>query len=243
MKIHCFWLLAMLVCVRAAGAAEPPAEKLLPKDTVMVVAVPDAGKALGVLTNSALGRLWRDAAVKAFKDKFNGQWQTAAVAPLERQLGIHFADYQGLAQGQMTLAVLPVDHAANPAAHYAAVFLLDAGDHAAQLATNLAALKRKWIDAGKTLKTEKIRETEFATLMMTSDELSLEKLLPGLTGLTDSNAADLPLPKPAPEKVELTFGQSGSLLIVSQSSQVIEKILARQAGGLLAGICKVGKII
>ena len=36
--------------------------------------------------------------------------------------------------------------------------------------------------------------------------------------------------------MELTFGQSGSLLIVSQSSQVIEKILARQAGGLLAGL-------
>jgi hypothetical protein len=223
----------MLLGVRGVGAAEPPAEKLLPQDTVMVVAVPDAGKALGVLTNSAPGRLWRDAAVKAFKDKFNGQMQTAAVAPLERQLGIHLADYQGLAQGQMTLAILPVEHAADPDPHYAAVFLLDTGDHAAQLATNLAALKKQWIDAGKTLKTEKIRETEFATLMLMSDELSLEKLLPGLT---DTNATDILLPKPAPEKVELVFGQSGSLLIVSQSSQVIEKILARQAGGLLAGL-------
>jgi hypothetical protein len=223
----------MLLGVRDAGAAEPPAEKLLPRDTVLVVSVPDAGKALGVLTNSALGRIWRDAALKAFKDKFQDKLQTAAVGPLERELGIHFADYQGLAQGQITYAIIPVDPAANPASHYAAVFLLDAGDHAAQLATNLAALKKKWIDAGKALKTGKIRETEFATLMMMSDDLSLEKLLPGLA---DTNAADNILPKPAPEKVELAFGQSGSLLVVSQSSQVIEKILARQAGGLLAGL-------
>ena len=152
---------------------------------------------------------------------------------MERQLGIHFADYQGLIQGQITFAIIPVDHAANPDGHYAAVFLLDAGDHAAQLAANLAALKKKWIEAGKTLKTGKIRETEFATLMMTTDDFSLERLLPGLA---DTNAADILLPKPAPQKVELSIGQSGSLLIVSQSSQVIEKILARQAGGLLAGL-------
>jgi hypothetical protein len=225
--------MAMLLAVWHAGAAELPAQKLLPKDTVLVVAMPDAGKALAVLTNSSMGRLWRDPAVKAFKDKFNDKFQTAALAPLERQWGIHFADYQGLAQGQITFAILPVDPAANSDEHYAAVLLLDARDHAPQLATNLAALKKKWIDAGKTLKTAKIRETEFATFMMTSDELSLQKLLPNLT---DTNGADNLLPKPAPEKVELTFGQSGSLLIVSQSTQVIEKILARQAGGLLAGL-------
>ena len=233
MRKYCFWLLAILLGAGDVGTAEPPAEKLLPKDTLMVVAVPDAGKALGVLTNSAMGRLWRDAAVKAFRDQFTAKLQSATLAPLERQLGIHFADYQGLAQGQMTLAIIPVDHAADPAVHYAVVFLLDAGDHAAQLATNLSTLKKKWIEAGKTLKTEKIRETEFATLMMSSDDFSPEKLLPGLA---DTNAADNLLPKPPPQKIELAVGQSGSLLIVSQSSQVIEKILARQAGGLLAGL-------
>lgn len=233
MRIHCFWLMAALAGLCPAGAAEPPAQKLLPKDTVLVLAVPNAGKALAVLTNSAMGRLWRDPAVKAFRDKFTDKLQTAALAPLQRQLGIHFADYQGLARGQMTFAILPVDQADKPDEHYAAVFLLDAGDHAPQLATNLAALKKTWIDAGKTLKTGKIRETEFATFLMTSDDLSVQKLLPNLTDTNDPANA---LPKPAPEKVELTFGQSGSLLIVSQSSQAIEKILARQAGGLLAGL-------
>jgi hypothetical protein len=233
MKIRFLWLPALLLCARtAAAAAEPPAQKLLPKDTVMVVAVPDTGKALEVLTNSAMGRLWRDPMLKAFTDKFSAKLQTAAVGPLERQLGIQFADYQGLARGQMTFALIPVDHPAKPDEHYAAVFIIDAGGHAAQLAANLTAVKKKWIDAGKTLKTDNIRGTEFATLMMSTADFSPEKLLPGLVATNDDDI----LPQAPPEKVELTFGQSGSLLIVSQSSQVIEKILARQAGGMLAGL-------
>jgi hypothetical protein len=232
MKIRCLWLPALLLCARAAVAAERPAQKLLPKDTVMVVAVPDAGKALEVLTNSAMGQLWRDPVVKAFKDKFNAKLQAAAVEPLERQLGIHFADYQGLVRGQMTFALIPVDHPAKPDGHYAAVFLLDTGDQAAQLAANLTAVKKKWIEAGKSLKTETIRGTEFATFVMSTTDLSLDKLLPGLVATNDEDI----LPQAPPEKVELIFGQSGSLLIVSQSSQVIEKILARQAGGLLPGL-------
>ncbi len=233
MRIYRVCLFIILLAVQQAVADEPPAQKLLPKDTVVVVTVPDAPKGLGVLTNSDLGRIWRDPAVKAFKDKFLAKLQSSAVAPLERQLGVHFADYQGLAQGQITFAIVPVDHPATNEDRYAAVLLLDSKDHAPQLATNLDALQKKWIDAGKTLKTAKIRETQFATLMMSSDDLSLQKLLPDLT---DTNAVDNLLPKPAPHKIELTVGQSGSLLIVSESSQVIEKILARQVGGLLAGL-------
>jgi hypothetical protein len=233
MKIHCFCLFAILLAVRQAAADELPAQKLLPKDTVMVVTVPDAPKGLGVLTNSSMGRLWRDPAVKAFKDKFLAKLQTSAVAPLERQLGVHFADYQGLAQGQITFAIVPVEHPATNEDHYNAVLLLDSKDHAPQLATNLAALQKKWIDAGKTLKTEKIRDIQFTTLMLSSDDFSLQKLLPDLA---DTNDVANVLSKPAAHKIELTVGQSGSLLFVSESARVIEKILARQDGGLLAGL-------
>ena len=37
-------------------------------------------------------------------------------------------------------------------------------------------------------------------------------------------------------KVEITFGQAGSLLLVSDSIQAIEKVLSRQAGGLLPAL-------
>ena len=177
MKIRCLCLLPVLLGAWAAAAAPPP-QKLLPRDTVMLATIPDSAKGMAVLTNSTLARLWRDPALKAFKDKFTQKLTAAVVAPLEQQLGLHFADYQGLAQGQMTLAVIPVDRPDTPGEHYAAVFILDTGTHAGQLATNLAALKKKWVEAGKTIKTEKIRETEFATFITSTDELSTPQTPP-----------------------------------------------------------------
>ncbi len=38
------------------------------------------------------------------------------------------------------------------------------GTKASQLKTNLADLKKKWIDAGKNVKTEKIRDIEFSVI-------------------------------------------------------------------------------
>jgi hypothetical protein len=222
---------------------------LLPSTTVLLVTVPDGARAWGLATNVALARLWRDPAMKAFTDKFDDRLLTAGVGPLEQQLGVKFADYAGLARGQITLALIPVEHPDDPAKEnaggsYAAVLLLDADDRSSQLTTNLAALKKKWIDAGKTLKTEKIRDTDFTTFITTSDDLSMQKLLPNFSGTNDQSDAlpgGLKIPgdsaaKTPPDKVELTFGQSGSLLIVSQSREVIEKILARQAGGLIPAL-------
>jgi hypothetical protein len=255
MRFRCLGLGAALWAAWGAGAAAPPPQKLLPDTTVFLVTMPDSTQAWNTVTNSALARLWRDPAMKGFTDKFNERLKTAVVGPLEQELGIHFADYQGLARGQLTLALIPVEHPDDPAkgnlaGNYAAVFLLDAEDHSGQLATNLAALKKKWIDAGKTLKTEKIRDTDFATFITSSDDLSVQKLLPDLVDTNDPGdqlQENLKITvqngrvvggdsKAPPEKVELTFGQSGSLLLVSQSREVIEKILARQAGGLIPAL-------
>ena len=220
-----------LLAAPSVSAATPPAQKLLPQETVLVVAVPDAGKGLAVLTNSTMGRMWRDAGIKAFRDKFEGKFNSSFVGPLERQLGLSLSDYQGLARGQITFAIVSVNQPDKPDQHYAPVFLLDAGDRAAQLATNLAAVKKKWIDAGKSLKTEKIRETDFTTLLMSPEDLSIQKLLPNLTDTND----DIPV-KTSGVKEEVTFGQSGSLLVVSSSPPLIEMILARQAGGMVPGL-------
>ena len=183
-----------------------------------------------MLTNSDIGQLWRDPAMKPFVDKFNDHLQTAVLQPLEHQLGIHLADYLELWQGQLTFALLPLDLPDPAAAPFASVIILDTGNHAAQLATNLAAIGKKWMDAGKNLKTETIRGVEFAGFITSTDELSRQKLLPALA---DTNAADDILPKPPSQPVELLAGRSGSLLLVSQSREAVEKILARQEGGLI----------
>src|SRR5439155_22066130 len=98
---------------------------------------------------------------------------------------------------------------------------------------NTADWKKKWQEAGKTLKTEKSRDVEFTTLTVSGEELTrtLEK------SLSDSKADKGDKPKEKPEdkksgsKVEVTLGQSDSLLIAASDPKAIEKILILQSGG------------
>lgn len=221
-------------CLGAPAAILPP-EKLLPKDTVLLVTVPDSVTAWGVLTNTPYGRLWQDPALKPFKDKFIDKFTTNVLTPLERSLGVQLSAYQGLAQGQMTFALLPITQPDKPEDHFARLFLLDTKGRAAQLRTNLADIRQKWAAAGKPMQTRKIREIEFTTLMISPDDLSWDKILarPKITGIDAVTAGAGP---PSTNKVEITFGQIDSLLLVSDSTQVIEKVLSRQTGGLLPAL-------
>jgi hypothetical protein len=215
-------------CPGAFPAVLPP-EKLLPKDTVLLVTVPDSLTAWGILTNSPYGRLWQDAAVKAFKDKFIDKFGSDVITPLERSLGIQLSAYTGLAQGQATFALLPIAQPDKPEDHFARLFLLDTKDRAAQLRTNLADIRQKWAAAGKPMKTRKIREVEFTTLILSPEELSWANLV------SKPNSA-VTVVGASTNKVEITFGQADSLVLVSDSIQAIEKVLSRQAGGLLPAL-------
>jgi hypothetical protein len=229
-------LLLLLVlggfCLDASAAILPP-EKLLPKDTALLVTVPDSLAAWGILTNSPFGRLWRDPVVKAFKDKFTDKFGSSVITPLERSLGVQLSAYSGLAQGQATFALLPISQPDKPEDHFAKIFLLDTKDRAAQLRTNLADIRQKWAAASKPMKTRKIHEVEFTTLIISSDELSWDKILarPKSAGAEEDIAG-----KASTNKVEITFGQAGSLLLVSDSILAIEKVLSRQEGGLVPAL-------
>src|ERR1700691_4769229 len=93
------------ICLQGRAAVLPP-ERILPKDTVLVVTAPDWPKTWAFLTNSSYGRLWQDPALRSFKDKFIGKFTTDALDPLEQNLGIKFSDYGGLLQGEVTFALL-----------------------------------------------------------------------------------------------------------------------------------------
>src|SRR5580658_4497495 len=90
------------------SAAVLPAEKLLPKDTVLLVTVPDSVVAWDILTNTPYGHMWQDPQIKAFKDKFIEKFTSDVITPLERSLGVQLSAYKELAQGQATFALLPV---------------------------------------------------------------------------------------------------------------------------------------
>jgi hypothetical protein len=224
------WPLALAAFCLRAGAAVPPPEKLLPKDTVLVVTAPDWAKATLFWTNAPYARLWQDPSFKPFKDKFLDKFTNGVIKPLEQNLGIKFSDYEGLAQGQVTFALVQVTPKDKSDSPLAGLLMMDTKDHAGQLKTNLAQAIKKWTDAGKPMKSQKIRETDFNTLIISPDDLSLKKIFPGAK---PAEPPDDAAAKPPPKNLELTVGQSDSLLLISDSTEVIEKVLSRQAGGMV----------
>lgn len=237
MKRHFHALGLLLACAGASFGATPPPEKLLSADTVAVLTIPDYAKTSAAWKQSPSSRLWADPSVKAFRDKFTGKLQADLIGPLEKQLGIKFSDYTELAQGQVTFALMANEWNGNAVPKEPGfLFLVDTGGKSDSLKTNLATLKSKWVESGNQLRVEKIRDVEFTTLILKSDDLkkSLGKTFP------KSNAGDAALAPPKPgdtdKNTELFVGQSGSLLIVGTVARDVERVLASQGGGGSGGL-------
>src|SRR5947207_3093504 len=234
--MKCFVLLASFTLI--GHGAVPPPEKLLPDDTLGVITVPDCAKARAAYDANATSQLWRDPALKPFREKLVSKINEEFVKPLERELGVKLKDYSGLAQGQFTFAVLQNGWRGKEDPSPAWLLLMDARDKSSQMKTNLAELRKKWMDAGKKLKTEKIRDVEFVTLKISGDDVAkaLQKSI--LDSRTDKE--DGPKDKPEEKQTEsqgtITLGQSESLLIVGNNPKAIEKILARQSGGAVQAL-------
>ena len=226
----------LLACALTSPAATAPPEKLLPADTVAVMTIPDYAKASATWNQWPASLLWADPSMKPFKDKFMGKFQSDLVEPMEKQLGIKFADYSSLAQGQVTFALMANGWDGATPKEPGILFLMDARDKSAVLKTNLASLKNKWVESGKQVRVEKIRDVEFTALIFKSDDLkkSLGKAFP------KSNAGDEALEPPKPgdadKNMELIIGQSDTLLVVGTVAKDIEKVLASQAGGGAASL-------
>jgi hypothetical protein len=225
--------LAALACLSfAAAAAVLPAEKLLPDDTLVLFSIPDFTRALAIYSNAPQAQFWNDPAMRPFKDKFMNKLSSQFIAPLEHDLGIKFDDYTSLPQGQLTVALIPdgAPSADKEPPAPAVILLLDTKGKSAQLKSNLADLKKKWLDAGKTVKTEKIRDLDFSAITLSTNDLpkSLQKLANNQDTAADTTA-DAGAKKDT--KQMLYLGQAESLFIMGTSPKVIEKVLAAMAGG------------
>lgn len=229
-------VLLSLGALLSTGAAVLPPEKLLPADTLVLLTAPNFSSCRTAMSNSCASQLWNDPAMKPFREKFLAKLSEEVIAPLERELGFKLSDYHGIAQGQVTVALIQNEWQGKAGQSPDWVFLLDAGEKSGQLKTNLTLLKKRWTDSGKQVRTDKIRDVEFSTLVSSKEDLSkmLDTLLPSRKSQRsieeDSDA------KRKSEKIELTFGQSDSLLIAGSSTKVMERILARQAGAGSGGL-------
>src|SRR5258706_13256534 len=101
--------LLLLLAACGAGfnlhAAVPPAEKLLPEDTLLMLCIPDFAKARELYSASPQGRFWSDPAMKPFKDKFMDKVRSVYLAPLKPDLAARLKNYTNLPQGHLTRAV------------------------------------------------------------------------------------------------------------------------------------------
>ncbi|HZV33660.1 MAG TPA: hypothetical protein VFB72_03720, partial [Verrucomicrobiae bacterium] len=206
-----------------------PAEKFLPDDTLVMLTIPDSIRARQIYANSPQGRFWNDPAMKDFKDKFMGKVSGGYLTALEHDLGLHLEDYTNLPQGQFTLACIQNGWQGKQG-QPAFFVLLDTKDKSSRLKANLDELKKKWINLGKNIRTEKIRDVDFSVVSVSKADFIKPSTKPA-----EPLGPDLPPPMP-PDTNNMTrrdiyIGQAGSLLIACDSPKVIEKVLARLSGG------------
>ena len=143
------FLLAMVTHASGSQTNSPPAEQLLPPDTLLVISTPDFTKLRAIYEQSPQVQFWNDLAMKPFRDKFMTKLKDEFVVPLERDLGVKFADFGPLLQGQLTLAVTQDGWQGKKDESPAFLLLLDTKENSEQLRKTLSDLRRKWVDAGK----------------------------------------------------------------------------------------------
>ena len=208
-------------------AAVPPADRLLPAETLAFVTLADRENAAEYFANSPLGLLWEDPALKPFKENALARGQEWLV-PLERALGFPLSNITGLAMGQVTFAVIGAGPSEGTNASPRLALLIDVRDKTNELNAMLDGLKKQWLASGKRLRNDVVRGVEFSTFFVGTEQFgsALRMVLP-----TPDNAEATT--SPAPEEPEgnllaMTMGQSGALLLVGTDVQTLGRISTRQ---------------
>lgn len=207
-----------LFIVSSLSAAIPPAENLLPSDTLLMFTVPDCSTVGASWHQSPQWLLWHDPSMKPFHDDFMAKWDSKIVAPMEQSLGIQVSDYLPLLQGQLTVAITQNGWDGSDGTQPAMLLLLDAKDKSDLLATNLAALKQKWKDSGRTVRTMNVQDIKFSVVTFPSNSMPFASALSqGANNTSSSNT--------------LYIGQFKSLLIAGTSMKTVEGVAAHLNGG------------
>jgi hypothetical protein len=213
---------------RALSAPVPSPGRLLPDDTLFLITSEDFPRLRSVFDQSPQARLWDDPVFKPFKENFIAKWTDDIIRPLEHDLSININDYTNLAQGQFTIAFVNAGPEQGPGPGM--LLLLDTKGKANQLKSNLLKLHKKWVDGGKVVRTEKIRDVEFLIVSLGTNEAprTFQQFLPHSPEVQQLGAVSEA--KKTPPKAELVIGRTDSLLIVGNSLKAAEKIVARLGG-------------
>ena len=220
-------LVALFLGTLTLQAALPAAENLLPADTIAFFTVPDSAAARTAAKSSPGWMFWTDPAMKPFREKLMAKWNEELIAPVERDLGVKVADFIDFPQGQFTVAVTVNGSTGNDDIPPGLLLLLDTREKSDSLKTNLAVLVKKWTDAGRALRTEKIRGLDFTVVPLASNELSA--LTPKKTPVAELGKEP---EKEKPSKpTELYFTQFQTLFVLGNSPKVVETVASHLTGG------------
>ncbi len=197
---------------------------------------PDWGQATAAGEALPLVQMWRDPVMKPALTKIGERWQANVLTPLERQWGLRLPELLSLPRGQVTLALVPPG-ARTATTRPGVIFLADCGTNAPQLATNLAALKQRWVEAGRNWRAEKLQGRDFAAFSLggTTPESLREAFFPrrvfqDVPGEEPSRTPPRPTAAAGAKGREFFVGQADSLLVISDSAPLIEAVLARVTG-------------
>ncbi len=220
---------AVLTLATSVSAAIPPVENLLPADTLFLLEAPNCAALRAASHQSPQWLFWNDPAMKPFHDKFVAKWDAEFIAPLERDLGVNLDDFANLPQGQFAFALTQNGWTGTNDANPGLLLLLDTKNKSNLLKTNLANLRQKWTQAGKSLQTETLHGIPFSVVMLSSNDMPgvLAKIFPTAQPVQELGKET----KPAPPPGRLFVGQFESLLIAGNSRAVIETVSARLTGG------------
>lgn len=221
-------LLAAPIAALSLTAAVPPAPQLFPNDTVLLLSVADWAAAKSTMSAAPLGQLWADPAMRPFREDVEKKVIAKFIGDLEKDLGIKADEYLPLLQGQLSFAVIRGDwNPANPDSSAGNVLVLDAKDKASELKAKLEEARKKLTDAKKPLKLIKIRDQDFSTVI-------IEPKAPEGADKEDEDE------KGPAKKIEITFGQVDSALVLGDSQPALEKVVARLTGGSVPTLSEVG---
>ncbi len=210
-------------------AAIPPAENLLPSDTLAFFSVPDCAspqRAAAAKSSSSWIVLGVTRTMKPFRDmRWWRKWNDQFMAPLEHDLGVRAADFMDLPQGQFTLAVTVAGSTGHNDVPPGMLLLLDAKGKSDSLKTNLAALEKRWSDSGRTLRKETIHGVEFTVVPLASNDFA--GILPKKTPVSELGKEPEKPEKPG----EIYLAQFETLLIAGNSPKAVEPVAAHLTGG------------
>jgi hypothetical protein len=223
MRFFALGVAAVTFALSAARAGQPPAEQLLPAETIFLLTVKDFDEATNNFWKSNLGRLWNDEAMAQTREKFHARWTNEVVAPVEKDFKVSLTDYLELLRGQVTFALTKSDQ---PGKAPGFVMLVDSKDKSENLKTRLADLQKKWAEGGRQVNTQKIRDVEFTTYQFT--HAAFQQFARTVTGKGREAAA--PDPEAETNKINLLVAQSQSLLIAGTQARDLETIIIRQSG-------------